>query len=75
MIPGFHPLGKTALGRAIRNLTMDVVETEDSALLTVLLESEKGIIDQCRSQLPDFYEGLEETINRKQNQLKETTNG
>ena len=74
MIPGFHPLCKTALGRRIMTLRTDVFEMEDPALLTVLLESEKAIIDQCEDQLPDLYEGLEELIEQSYQRLKEKEN-
>ena len=69
MIPGFYPLGKTALGRRIRGLTTDIFETE-LELLDVLLESEKAIIDQCRDQLPDLYESLVETIEQRRKQCR-----
>ena len=74
MIPGFHPLCKTTLGKRIMVLKMDIWESEDPALLTVLLESEKDIIDQCRDQLPDLHEGLQELITESYQRLKEKEN-
>ena len=71
MIPGFHPLNKTAIGRGIMRLRTDIFEMEDPALLTVLLESEKAIRDQCEVQLPDLYEGLEELIETTYERIKD----
>jgi hypothetical protein len=77
----FGPLGKTELGKALRDFIGEVTSCEDEDQLLVLVENQKEVLEQCERDMPHWYfssdkdgehiVGLEERIELATQRVKE----
>lgn len=78
----FGPLGKTELGKALREFIGEITSCEDPDQLLVLVESQKEVLEQCERDMPNWFfssdldgehiVGLEERIEQALQRVKET---
>ena len=77
----FGPLGKTELGKALREFIGEITSCEDPDQLLVLVESQKEVLEQCERDMPNWFfssdrdgehiVGLEERIEQATQRVKE----